>query len=39
MLLLSRHILKARISVYEGISPALLATISLGQNIRGANHQ
>jgi hypothetical protein len=26
------------ISVYDGISPALLATISLSQNIKGNNH-
>jgi hypothetical protein len=39
MQLLTKNLIKASISVYDGISPALLATISLSQNIKGSNHQ
>ncbi len=39
MLFFARNIIRARISVYDGISPALLATISLSQNIKGSNHE
>lgn len=38
MLFLALKSIKAHISVYDGISPALLATISLSQNIKGSNH-
>lgn len=35
---IAKNIIRYNISVYDGISPALLATISLGQNIKGKNH-
>jgi len=38
MLFFTKNLIKARISVYDGISPALLATISLSQHIKGATH-
>ena len=39
MLTTIKSVIKFGISVYEGISPELLATMSLGQGIKGRNHQ